>query len=588
MSITRSIAKFFRASDYSGSLSSITNQLDDALGIESIAGVKVSKRAALGVAAFYRGVNVIARYTAKCPLITYKHLQPKGKERAKDHPAYALLRRQANPQMTAFTLKQVATGHVVMHGNAYIYVRRDRSGRPLELWPLLPDRTWPIRVNGELWYITHVNKFAGEQVGAGETNEQVKIPAANVIHLKGLGYDGLVGYNVIRYAAATLGLAIANRDFGATFYERGGANRVVLETPKTLSEPAANRIIAGWKSMTQGKENWWRTAILEEETKAHVLSVSAKDAQMVDAMKFTNKEIANWMNLPEHMVNGDGRTAFASLEQENQRFLDDAIDPWFCTWEAECYARLLTEEERSADSHEIEFLRQALVRTNMAERYAAYNIAKQNGVINADEWRDLENMNPLPDGQGQMYLVPLNMIPAADAGKPRDDKQPTDDEDPDDVDAEDEEEEEEEAKKKKQNSRRASRRDVLLESAAREVLVDAVRRMAKRLGVAARTQAKNPKTFGEWRETFAGLHETVIRSALRPGLAVMTSARSETRDREQLAGEAAAALCGELRSIVDRLYDTATAEELAAAVDRELAAAEPTWPELIVAKLFPS
>lgn len=586
MSVTRSIARLFRANDVSMPLSQIVGDLDDAFDVSRVAGVRVSKRAALGVAAFFRGVSVISRYVAKTPLIVYRRIEPQGKERAKDHPAYKLLRRQPNPQMTAFTVKQTAMAHVLVHGNAYLFVRRDRAGRPLELWPLLPDRTWPIRVNGQLWYTTHLTKFAGEAADAAavERGEQIKIPAANVIHVKGLGFDGLTGYSVMRYAAHTLGLAIANRDFGSTFYERGGANRVVLETPKTLSEPAAGRIIAGWKRMTEGRDNWWRTAILEEDTKAHVLSVTAKDAQMIDAMKFTNKEIANWLNLPEHMVGGDGRTAYASLEQENQRVLDDTIDPWLCAFEAECESRLLTDVERDAESHEVEFLRESLVRVNLVERFSTFATGLLHGVYNVDEVRNWLGLNPLPDGQGETYRVQMNMTASGgddttSGGNGGDTTSGGNGGADEDADADDDSDEAEENRQRRD-------RDAVVYAAARQALLDGLRRMTTRLATAARKAATRPRDFGTWCEAFARDHALVIRAAVRPTVAVVLASRGQPADVERIAADVAAALCGRMRDVADRLYNTTAAAELPAAMERELVAAEATWPAAIAAEHF--
>lgn len=578
MSITRTLARFFRSQDQTLPLSQIIagGEFDDAFGITNTAGVKVSKRAALGVAAFFRGVNVISRYVAKTPLVTYRRLEPQGKERAKDHPAYRLLRRQPNPQMTAFTVKQTAIGHVLTHGNAYLFIKRSRDGDPIELWPLLPDRTWPVRINGELYYVTHVAQKG--QPADDATDRQITLRGDQVVHIKGLGYDGLVGYNVIRYAAQTLGLAIANREYGAKFYERGGANRVVLETPKTLSPTAAERIIAGWRAMTDKMGNAWRTAILEEDTKAHVISVSARDAQMVDAMKFSAKEIANWLNLPEHMVNGDAKTSYASLEQENQRLLDDAIDPWFCSIEAECEAKLLTEAEQTDESHEISFLRESLIRVNTAERFSTFSIGLQNGFLNVDEVRDWLGLNPLPDGAGQAFRVQMNTMatggddttPAGNADDPTDDDPPADD-DPNDDD--------------EQDQQRA--REAIVIAAARQALLDALRRMTTRLSTACRKAAAKPREFGGWLDTFARDHALVIRTALRPAIAVGLAVRGNAGDIDRTAADAAAGLCQRMKTLGDQALGY-TLDTFAAGVDADLTAAEAAWPEAVAAEIFPS
>jgi HK97 family phage portal protein len=516
-------------------LSGIDDSWDDAFGItRSESGVRISRRTANTIAAWFRGVNVISRYVAKTPLFVIKRLQPKGKERDHTHFAYRLVRRKFNPQMTAFVAKQTITAHAVAEGNGYGYIKRRGNGEGMEVWPLLPDRTWPVRINGKLWYVTEVEQRADPTSDQAESEDSFirrrrKLRAEDVIHIKGLGYDGLVGYNVIKFAAQSLGLAIAGRDYGSKFFRNNASGRVVLEAPNTIDDNAAKRMLGGWRKMTEGLNNAHKTAILEQGTKANVLSASAKDAQLIELMQWGDKQVANWLNLPEHMIGGEGRTSYASLEQENQRFLDDALDPWFCVWEGECWDKLLTEEQKESESHDFEFLREALIRTNFAQRQAGLNIMHQNGAINRDEWRDFMGMNPLPGGQGQIYMVPLNMQPAADLGK----------QGLEDGDSGLGKEDAEKPKPKEDEDR--SR----LLAATRAAVRDAADRMQTRLEKSF--DGQDFENYEAFRAAFAR-HDKVMRLALRPSLEAALIVRGDQRDAAAVTEQFSRAISERLRA----------------------------------------
>lgn len=365
-------------------------------------GEVVNRSSSLGIAAFWRGVNLITRDVAKLPLIVYRRLPEGGKERAVRHPAYKLLRNNAHPLIKAFDFKQTLTGHALCYGNGYAYIWRDNAGRPLEMWPLDPEATYPVleRIGNvvKLWYVTRL-----------DGGEERKLPAADVLHIRGLGYDGIRGYDVITYAKETLGLAIGARKYGSIYFKHNARPNVILEYPGELSRDAYQNLRASWERMYQGLDNAHRTAILENGMKATVLSDNAKQSILIEARKFDVKEIANVLGVPPHKLGDDGRTSYASLEQENQAYLDEALDGWLAQWEQECSAKLLTPQQRERDTHFCEFLRSAIVRADLSTRYAAYNTALQGGWLSRDEIRAMENLSPLPDGQGASYYIPLNV-----------------------------------------------------------------------------------------------------------------------------------------------------------------------------------
>src|SRR5262245_52331582 len=184
------------------------NAWEDLGATSSDSGVRVNERTALGYAAWWRGINLVSRDVGKLPLNVYKR-DGKGKVKDIEHPAYRLLRWKPNPYMTSITFKQILMGHVLMRGNGYGYIFRRGDGSPEAILPLMPDRTYPVRENGRLWYVTTITLSSGQ----GAPLEQRKLSPEDVLHIKGLGYDGLEGYDVLTYARDSLGLGLAARKF---------------------------------------------------------------------------------------------------------------------------------------------------------------------------------------------------------------------------------------------------------------------------------------------------------------------------------------------------------------------------------------
>lgn len=380
------------------------------------AGVRINRLTALGHSPIWRGVNLLARDVAKLPLITYRR-QGEGKERATDHPAYRLLRSRPNREMTAFTFKEILIAHAVLQGNGYAYILRDSDrGVPLELIPLLPHETWPVRASGVLYYVTRVN------------GKMERYDAANVLHIKGLGYDGLVGYSVINLAAEALGLGLAARSYGSRFFSNNANPDLVIEVPASMDDKAIWEMLRTWDRRHKGLRKSHRPAVLTNGAKVNPYSVDAKRSQLLETRGFDFREVANFLCVPPHKVGDTSRQGYASLEQENQSYLDEALDPWLVRFEEEVRAKLLTEKEQDADQIVIEFLRQALVRADMAARGAFY-AAALGGMpyMTRDEVRGRENLNPLGGAAGKL-ADPANLVGAAGStdagGDPADD--PTD------------------------------------------------------------------------------------------------------------------------------------------------------------------
>lgn len=369
-------------------------------------GIAVSEQTALAYSAVWRAVALISSQVASLPLILYKRLPNGGKDRFDGHPLFRILHDQPNPEMTAIVFRETLQAHALTWGNAYAEIERDGGGRVAALWPLTPDRVHPVRENGRLRY--RVDRPSGGPADVFEMQD--------ILHLPGLGFDGMIGYSVIAKAREAIGLGIATERFGGTFFGNGSTFGGVLQHPtKFGSDAARNNFKAGIKARHQGIDRAHDLLLLEEGITYQQIGIPPNDAQFLETRRFQIGEIARWFGVPPHKLGDLDRATFSNIEQQSTEFLTDCLGPWLERWEQELERKLIAPSERRIQG--IEHLVEGLLRADTAARYAAYAVGRQWGWLSADDIRERENMNPLPNGTGKIYFVPANMMPADMVGK---------------------------------------------------------------------------------------------------------------------------------------------------------------------------
>lgn len=379
----------------------------------SAAGIRVSPQTALRVGAVWRAVNLIANDVGKLPIKVYKREGEGQRSEQRRHPAWRLLTRRPSAELTPIHLKRTITAHALLRGGGYGYISRSAAGELREIVPLPPQpETVPVRENGRLWYVT--------QLANGERR---RLDPRNVLHIRGLGFDGLCGYSAVEYGAGAFGLALAGEEYGGRFFANDGTPNLVLEVPAFL-KPEERRAIKGeWAKMHQGLSNSHKVALLQGGISAKAVGISAKDAQLLELRQFQLLDIANWFGIPPYKLGASVNVSYKSLEQENQNYLDQAMDPWLVTWEEELTAKLLTDEEQ-ADGYYLEYDRNALVRADMATRWGIYDRSVNGGLLTLNEARGRENLPPLPGGD--QLRIPVNAVQAPDSDSDDDSEEPDD------------------------------------------------------------------------------------------------------------------------------------------------------------------
>lgn len=368
-----------------------------------------------------RAIHILSSYVAKLPISLYRRDDSGDTTEVTDHPVWWMLKRKPSPYYTPFTFFYSLMLNALWcgRGNGYAYIYRDGAGRPSEVLLLDPINVTVVRERGQVWYLTAV-----QAQGENGTPELRRLPAADVLHIRSLTTDGVSGLDIIRYNADATLLGLALRQHGLDFFLNGAVPGVVIERPPEagkLNASGEEALRRRFEAIHVGIGKHHRTAILQEGAKASVISVDAQKSQMIEQRKFDILEVANLFGVPPHKLGATDRTSYASLEQENQAFLDDGLDPWLVQVEQECSDKLLSESERRSGMY-CEYNREVLMRANTADKFNGFNIALQSGFMNRDEVRRKLNLNKIPGGLGETYYMPLNMAPLG--GSQQDDNQP--------------------------------------------------------------------------------------------------------------------------------------------------------------------
>jgi phage portal protein, HK97 family len=376
----------------------------------STSGKNVNEFTAMQTTAVYACVRILSEPLAALPLQLYRYTSG-GKERVYDHPLYHLLHDEPNPEMTSFIFRETLMSHLLIWGNAYAQIIRDKLGRVQGLYPLRPDKMTVCRdENGQIYYI--YTKTTDENP-AIKPYGQVPLRKDEVLHIPGLGFDGLVGYSPIAMARNAVGMTMACEEYGASFFANGASPSGVLEHPGVLKDPA--KVRDSWNAVYQGSANAHKVAVLEEGMKYQQIGIPPEEAQFLETRKFQLNEIARLYRIPPHMIGDLDKSSFNNIEQQSMEFVKYTLDPWVIRWEQAMQKALFLPEEKK--QFFLKFNVNGLMRGDYESRMTGYSIGRQNGWLSANDIREMEDMNPVPDEEGgNLYLVNGSMTKLKDAG----------------------------------------------------------------------------------------------------------------------------------------------------------------------------
>ena len=375
---------------------------------QSTSGERVDEKSAMQIATVYACVRLLAESVASLPLHLYRVTNDEGgKEKARDHPLYKILYRQANPEMTSFSFREVMMTHLLLWGNAYAQIVRDGKNGVLGLYPLLPENVEIDRDDsGNLYYIYHA--YTDEV--PGENNKDIVFKREEILHIPGLGFNGLVGFSPIAMMKNALGTTLAVERYGSSFFRNGAQPSGVLEHPGVLKNP--DRIRQNWSDVYGGANNAHKVAVLEEGMSYKPISLPPEDSQFLSTREFDVEEICRIFRVPPHLVQDLKRSTFNNIEHQGISFVQYTLMPWLERFEQAIIKDVLVDTEQ--DEYFPKFNVDGLLRGDYKSRMEGYAVGFSNGFLSPNDIRKLENMDPIPNGD--VYVANGSYVLLKDIG----------------------------------------------------------------------------------------------------------------------------------------------------------------------------
>lgn len=371
-------------------------------GYASNTGVPVTPFTSLQSMAVYGCIRAISQDIAILTPFVRRRLARGGYRRDLDHPLNTLFRRP-NRWQTWFEFISYCVASLCLRGNGFVAVERDGGGNPIELVPIAPDRcTIMLTDEGELWY-----RINSRRLGFG-----LLVPPDDMIHIKNMSLDGYVGVSPIAIAQDAIGLSLATQQHGSILFRQGGQISGLVSHPGQLSKEAADRIANSWRETHAGVQNAHKVAILEEGMKFEKIAITNEEAQFLETRRFQVVDICRLYGVPPHRLGELDKATLNNIEQQNQQYVDSALKPTTRSIEQLFDHHLLFEDERTF--REVRFDFDDMTRGDMQTRYASYQIGTLNGWLSRNEVRARENLDPIDDGTGDEYRVPLNTAVPSD------------------------------------------------------------------------------------------------------------------------------------------------------------------------------
>ena len=384
---------------------------------------------ALQVDAVLACVKIICSGVSTLPLNVFEHQVKDGrnaKRKAFDHPLFSILRGAPNPEMTSHTFRIVEQCHALLWGNAYAEIQRNNAAEPVAFWPRNPARTRPVRltcdarIEGTLYprgtLIYHTSETIGDEPSFQDDQQNRMAPeriilAEDMLHVVGLSLDGRLGQSTVYLARQIMGLALGSEKYAAKFFGNGAIPQGVLTTPGTLEPKAVETLKRSWAE-AYGGENTHKTAILEQGLDYKQIGVEPEKTQLLETRHFQRAAIASIFQVPLHML-GEKEAAKSSVEQTSIEFYNYCLSPWLDSWEQEFKRKLFPPEKKAVASFFVKFDIQRLLYPDAASRSKFYTDGKNTGWLNSNDIREMEDLNPIEDGSGDVYWMPVNMQDAA-------------------------------------------------------------------------------------------------------------------------------------------------------------------------------
>lgn len=362
-------------------------------GNPTFSGVTVSEETALNFSAAYRATALITGSVAGIPLHAHR--------KSSNELVSSALLEDPHPDLTDFELWELIMVHLLWNGNGYLRKYRNGLEQIAELWPIHPARVAP-RVEEPTSDNPGGKRFEIRQK-SGETKD---LSPKEILHIPGMGFNGIQGLGIITLARQSLGTALASEQYAGSFFGSGAMMGGILETDKDIKDEAvADRLKKRFMDKVGGLNKAHEVAVLSSGLKFHEITVKPRDAEFLASRKFSVTEMARWFGLPPWMLaDVEKSTSWGSgIEQQGIAYVVYSLRPWLKRIERRVTRELLPRTQYA------KFVVEGLLRGDTKSRYEAYSKGIQGGWINPNEVRDKEDLPPYEGGD--TFVRPANMMP---------------------------------------------------------------------------------------------------------------------------------------------------------------------------------
>lgn len=381
-------------------------------GMPAWSGETVSLQSALNHSVVWACNRLISETQGATPL---NMLQQKNgaKQLAVDHPMFSALRNAPNDEQSAMSFQETRTSHTALEGNGFAQiVRRSGTNTAIQLLPLDPGQVRIEREKTGQKRLVYLVKYNVDGVAGNNEKTYTVTPGVpqDILHIRGLGWDGLRGHSVIQMARQSIGTSLSVERNVGRFYANGGRVPYHLEMAKRFKDDDAfDKFRVDWEKAYSQPH---KVPILENDTKLIQDGLSAVDSQMLETRLFDIHEICRWFLVSPHLVGDLSRATFSNIEQLALEFVKVTMQPWYTRWEQDMWRCVLTPDEKSAGYY-FKHNTNELLRGDFLTRMQGYSIMLQNGIASDNEIRDLEDWNPFKGGDGHYIQLNMQPLPAA-------------------------------------------------------------------------------------------------------------------------------------------------------------------------------
>jgi HK97 family phage portal protein len=378
-------------------------------GMPAWSGEPVSLSTALNHSVVWACNRLISETQGATPLAMLQQSKNGAKELAVGHPMFSALRNAVNDEMSAMSFKETRTSQTLLDGNGFAQIiRRSGTGVAVELRALDAAQVRVDREKGGQRRLVYIVKHEANSSATNNETTFTLTPGQpqDILHIRGIGWDGLRGYSVITMARQSIGTAISAERNVARFYANGGRVPYLLNMEKKFStDEQFDKFRADWETIYAEPH---KVPLLEPGMKYQAIGLNAVDSQMIETRLFDIHEICRWFLVSPHLVGDLSRATFSNIEQLALEFIKVTMQSWFTRWEQDLWRCVLTPEEKG-QGYYFKHNTNELLRGDFLTRMQGYSIMLQNGIASDNEVRDLEDWNPFKGGDG--HHIQLNMQP---------------------------------------------------------------------------------------------------------------------------------------------------------------------------------